>query len=36
LRLFADAKNITDTKFTEVYGYNTIGFTITGGVRINL
>lgn len=36
LRLFADAKNITDTQFTEVYGYNTIGFTITGGIRINL
>jgi vitamin B12 transporter len=34
--LFAEAKNITDTHFTEVYGYNTIGFTFTGGVRINL
>jgi vitamin B12 transporter len=36
LRLFADAKNITDTKYTEVYGYNTPGFTINGGFRINL
>ncbi|HEY8895917.1 MAG TPA: TonB-dependent receptor, partial [Niastella sp.] len=36
LRLFADAKNITDTKYTEVYGYNTPGFNINGGFRINL
>lgn len=36
LVVFADAKNITDTRFTEVYGYNTIGFTLTGGLRINL
>jgi vitamin B12 transporter len=34
--IFADAKNITDTHFTEVYGYNTIGFTFTGGIRVNL
>ena len=36
LRLFADAKNITDKKYTEVYGYNTPGFNINGGFRINL
>ena len=36
LRLFADAKNIADTKYTEVYGYNTPGFTINGGFRINM
>jgi len=36
LTAFADAKNITNAKFTEVYGYNTIGFTITGGVRVAL
>jgi vitamin B12 transporter len=36
LRLFADAKNITDAKYTEVYGYNAPGFTINGGFRINL
>jgi vitamin B12 transporter len=34
--LFAEAKNITDTHFIEVYGYNTIGFTFTGGIRVNL
>ncbi len=36
LRLFADAKNITDTDYTEVYGYDTPGITINGGFRINL
>ena len=33
---FLDGKNITHTSFTEVYGFNTIGATITGGLRINL
>lgn len=36
LRLFIDAKNITDKKYTEVYGYNTPGFNVNGGFRINL
>lgn len=36
LRLFVDAKNITDTRYTEVYGYSTMGFNINGGFRINL
>lgn len=36
LRLFADAKNITDTDYTEVYGYNVPGININGGFRINL
>jgi vitamin B12 transporter len=36
LRVFADAKNITDTKYNEVYGYNTPGFNVNGGFRINL
>lgn len=34
LRLFVDLKNITGTKFTEVYGYSTIRFNITGGIRV--
>lgn len=34
--LYVDAKNITNTKFTEVYGYNSIGFTFTAGLRISL
>jgi vitamin B12 transporter len=36
LRVFADAKNITDTDYTEVYGYNVPGININGGFRINL
>lgn len=36
LRLFADAKNLTDASYAEVYGYNTQGFNIQGGFRINL
>lgn len=34
LRLFIDLKNITGTKFTEVYGYSTMRFNITGGIRV--
>lgn len=36
LRLFIDAKNLTDTDYTEVYGYNTPGINVNGGFRINL
>lgn len=36
LRLFADAKNLTDANYTEVYGYGTPGINIQGGFRINL
>jgi vitamin B12 transporter len=36
VRLFVDAKNLTDTDYTEVYGYNTPGINIQGGFRINL
>jgi vitamin B12 transporter len=35
VRLFADAKNLTDADYTEVYGYNTPGINIQGGFRIN-
>lgn len=34
--VFADVKNITNTKYTEVFGYSTQGFNITGGLRISL
>lgn len=34
--LYVDAKNITNTRFTEVYGYNSIGFTFTAGLRVAL
>lgn len=33
---FGDIKNLFDTDFTEVYGFNTIGFTATGGIRFNI
>lgn len=36
LRLFVDLKNITGTKFTEVYGYSTMRFNITGGLSVTL
>ncbi len=36
LRLFVDAKNLTDKGFTEVYGYRTMGLNVTGGFRFNL
>jgi vitamin B12 transporter len=36
LRVFADAKNLTNTDYTEVYGYNAPGINVSGGFRINL
>lgn len=36
LKFFADVKNITNTKFTEVYGYSALGFNFTGGVRVKI
>jgi len=36
VKFFADAKNITNAKYMEVYGYSTIGFSFTGGVNISL
>lgn len=33
---FADMRNLLDTGFTEVYGFNTAGFNIKGGVRVKL
>lgn len=35
LRLFVDAKNLTDEDYTEVYGYSTPGFNVNGGFRAN-
>ena len=34
--VFADIRNLLDAGFTEVYGFNTAGFTIKGGVRVTL
>jgi len=36
LTLFADLKNITDVEFTEIYGFNALGFNILSGVRLRL
>ena len=35
IKVFADLHNITGTKYTEVYGFNTQGFNATGGVHFN-
>ena len=35
LKLFADFRNISDSKYTEISGFNTTGFTINGGIRFN-
>lgn len=36
LKVFADAKNITNSKYTEVYGFNTLGFNINTGISFKL
>jgi vitamin B12 transporter len=36
LTLFVDAKNILDQDYTEVYGYNTLGFNVNTGVSFKL
>lgn len=33
--IFSDIRNLFDADFTEVYGFNTAGFTIKGGLRFN-
>ena len=35
LKLFADLRNVTNSSYTEVSGFNTLGFNGYGGVRIN-
>lgn len=36
LRLFAELRNISNTQYTEVYGFNTPGFNGYGGLRFSL
>jgi len=36
LKSFADLRNITDSRYSEVAGFNTRRFTITGGIRFDL
>lgn len=33
LKLFADARNVLDQTYSDIYGYNTAGFAAHGGVR---
>ncbi len=36
LNLFVDLRNLTNSKYTEVSGFNTLGFNAYGGVRFSL
>ena len=36
LKVFADAKNLLNTRYAEAYGYNTMGFNIRAGLGFNL
>ncbi|TKC10246.1 TonB-dependent receptor [Pedobacter polaris] len=35
LKIFADLKNLTDEKYTEIIGYRTMGFNMNAGVSFN-
>lgn len=35
VKLFVDLKNLTDEKYTEIYGYSTMGFNTNAGVTFN-
>ena len=34
-RIFTGLQNITNAKYTEVYGFNTLGFNVSAGARFN-
>ena len=36
VRLFADLKNLLDERYTEFYGYNSMGFNMNAGVSFNI
>ncbi len=36
INLFADVKNLTNSSYTEVYGFNTLGTNINAGIRFKL
>ena len=36
LKIFADLHNISNTQYTEVMGFNTMGFNGTAGLRFSL
>ncbi len=35
LKIFADFRNITNKQYSETSGFNTLGFTVNGGIRFN-
>jgi vitamin B12 transporter len=35
IKLFFDVRNLLNTKYTEVYGFNTMGTNVTGGIRFS-
>ena len=35
MKIFADIHNLTNTKYTEAYGFNTLGINISAGIRCN-
>ena len=35
LKVFVNARNVTDSKYTEASGYNTLGRNIYGGIRFD-
>lgn len=35
VKIFADLKNLTDVKYTEIIGYRTLGFNMNAGVSFN-
>ena len=35
LKIFADLRNVSDSKYSETAGFNTLGFNGYGGVRFN-
>ncbi|MEE1944359.1 TonB-dependent receptor [Pedobacter sp. KR3-3] len=35
IKIFADLKNLTDEKYTEIIGYSTMGFNMNAGVSFN-
>lgn len=36
LTFFAEGRNLFNTNYEEVYGYNTLGITVTGGLKLTL
>jgi vitamin B12 transporter len=36
IKIFADIRNMTNQKYSDVYGYNTTGFNAYGGIRFQL